>query len=156
MEALWNWAQHVHGKRIAIVNFFVQYPLYGNHLSNYVQYVARRSSDGKSSDIGSCTAWRQALNDGRYDYVIVTNPDYPFPSKAVPAEVAWTQSDAATNLLLQKSDSSGTHVWLFEIDGKLDPRGCAVALSTTSESDTGKQQTRRVITSAPVTSEEGR
>ncbi len=41
-----------------------------------------RSGDKHSSRIPDCAEWRRAINDGRYDYVVATNPGFPFPRKA--------------------------------------------------------------------------
>jgi hypothetical protein len=123
MPQIFRWARDTHHARIAIVGFFVQYPLYGSDLSNHVQYVAHRGRDHRSSRIADCVAWRQAINDGRYDYVVATNPGFPFPSKQPALEVNWTRSDPAASLLISES-INGAHAWLFRIDGRLDPSGC--------------------------------
>lgn len=123
MPRIDRWARATHHARIAIVDFFAQYPLYGTDLSNYVQYVAHRGRNRQSSRITSCAAWRQAINDGRYDYVVASNPGFPFPSRQPALEANWTRSDPAANLLITES-INGAHVWLFRIDGKLDPAGC--------------------------------
>jgi hypothetical protein len=112
-----------HDQRIAIVGFFTQYPLVGADLSNYVQYVAHRSGDKRSSRILDCADWRRAINDGRYDYVIATNPGFPFPTKAPALEVGWTGSDPAAKLI-DNETINGARAWLFEINGKLHPDSC--------------------------------
>jgi hypothetical protein len=124
MPRIYRWAEHVHSARIAIVDFFAQYPLYGKDLSNHVQYVAQRGKDRRSSRIADCAGWRQAINDGRYDYVVATNPGFPFPSRQRALEADWTRSDPAATLLISESTDFGAHAWLFEIDGRLDPAGC--------------------------------
>jgi hypothetical protein len=123
MPRIYRWAENVHSARIAIVDFFAQYPLYGKDLSNDVQYVAHRGKDRRSSRIADCAAWRQAINDGRYDYVVATNPGFPFPSRQPALEADWTRSDPAATLLINESNF-GAHAWLFKIDGRLDPAGC--------------------------------
>ncbi len=71
--------------------------------SNHVQYVAHRASDRHSSRITSCAALRQAINDGHYDYVIATNPGFPFPSRQPALEANWTRSDPAAHLMIEDS-----------------------------------------------------
>ncbi len=122
--AIDRWARDIHHVRIAIVGFSLQYPLYGSDLSNHVQSLARRGSHGASSMIGDCEAWRQALNDGRYDYVVATTPGFPFATKKPPLEAMWTRADRAATLVLHESSSAGAEAWLFRIHGKLDPPSC--------------------------------
>lgn len=121
--AIDRWARDVHHARIALVGFFLQYPLYGSDLSNHVQYVARRGSHGASSRIIDCEAWRRAVNDGRYDYVVASTPGFPFATKQPPLEAMWTRSDQAATLVLHES-SGRAEAWLFRIHGKLDPPSC--------------------------------
>ncbi|HYL52900.1 MAG TPA: hypothetical protein VEZ15_13080 [Acidimicrobiia bacterium] len=121
--AIDQWARHVHDARIGIVGFFLQYPLYGADLSNYVQYIAKRDADGTSSRITDCIAWRSAIDEGRYDYVVATTPGYPFATKQPALEATWTRSDPAATQLLQVS-AGGGKAWLFRINGQLDAAHC--------------------------------
>ena len=45
---IYKWARQVHDERIAVVGayVFLQYPLYGRDVSNYVQYVGARGPHG--------------------------------------------------------------------------------------------------------------
>ena len=115
-------ARDVHHARIGIVELALQYPFDGKDVSNHVQYLATRH-DGKSSPITTCRAWRQAVNDGRYRYVIAASPGFPFTTKKPALEAEWTRSDPAARLVLE--DSFGrAHTWVFEITRALDPGGC--------------------------------
>jgi hypothetical protein len=131
MPRIFRWAQDAQNERIAIVGFFVQYPLYGKDLSNYVQYVAHRGRDRRSSRITDCAAWRQAINDGRYTYVIATNPGFPFPTRQPAVEAGWTRSDPGARLVIEESHL-GARAWLFKIDGKLDPASCGISPASTN------------------------
>jgi hypothetical protein len=117
--AIHRWARDTHDARIAIAGFFLQYPLYGSDLSNHVQYLARRQPDGASSQITTCEAWRRAVNDGRYDYVVATGPGFPFTKPRPSVEVIWTRSDPAAHLLVHDASA-----WIFRIDGRLDAARC--------------------------------
>jgi hypothetical protein len=128
MPTIYRWAQGVHHARIAIVDFFEQYPLYGTDLSNHVQYLAIRHANGKSEPIPDCQAWRRAVNEGRYQYVVAATPGFPFVTIQPAREAAWTRSDPAAHLL-HADTYLGAHAWLFEIRGALDPNGCASAPS---------------------------
>jgi hypothetical protein len=113
--------------RIAIVGFNAQYQLYGNDLSNHVQYVAHRSGDRHSTPIRDCREWRRALNEGRYDYVVVTTGGYPFPVRQPAPEAEWTAGPDATLVIERvavERPPREAKVWLFELHGKLDPDAC--------------------------------
>ena len=122
--AIDRWAQDIHDARIGIVGLSLQYPLYGRSLSNYVQYVATRTSDGVSSRITDCRTWRRAINDGRYNYVVAASPGYPFATNKPALEAVWTRSDPAATELLQVS-RGGAKAWLFRIGGRLDADRCS-------------------------------
>ena len=110
-----------HNARFAVVGGragFKQYVFYGDDLSNYVQYVAHHGPHGAYTPITSCREWRRALNDGDYDYVIVT-PDQRSQSRS-PVEADWTGSDPAATKLLEDDLT-----FVFKLDGDLDPAGCA-------------------------------
>ncbi|MDX6426570.1 MAG: hypothetical protein QOD52_1975 [Gaiellaceae bacterium] len=121
--AIDRWARDIHDARIGIVGFALQYPLYGSSLSNYVQYVATRTSDGTSARITDCRSWRRAVNEGRYNYVVAATPGYPLATKKPALEAMWTRSDPAATELLQVSAGKGK-AWLFSIDGRLDADRC--------------------------------
>jgi hypothetical protein len=118
------WARELENTRIAIVGQVLGYPLYGRDLSNHVQYVARKGAHGAFLRIRSCREWRNALNEGRYRYLVVDTTvnlllaAHGF-SQARP-EVEWTGSDPAARRLPVASG----HERVFRIDGRLDPRGC--------------------------------
>jgi hypothetical protein len=121
--------------RIAVVGGrpgFKQYTLYGDDLSNDVQYVARHGSRGAYLPIASeaaqegddpravaqCEEWRRALNAGDYDYLIA-GPDQRTQSEP-PIEALWTGTDSAAQQLELRDD-----VYVFALNGELDPASCA-------------------------------
>lgn len=123
LVAVNRWAQSVHHSRIAIVDLVLQYPFYGTDLSNHVQYLAIRHGDGASERIPDCRAWRQALNDGRYKYVIAASPGFPLASTRPASEMDWTRSDPSAHLVAE--DSFGpAHAWVFELRGAMHPSAC--------------------------------
>jgi hypothetical protein len=119
------------GARIAVVGGrpgFKQYVFYGDDLSNHVQYVAHEGPHGaytpiaadpeNLADIGACEEWLTALNEGDYDYAVI-GPDQRTQSVS-PVEAAWTGADpAATELVADDL------IYVFELDGELDPAACA-------------------------------
>jgi hypothetical protein len=116
LGAIYEWARTVHDERIGVVGTPLQYPLYSDDLSNYVQYVGRRGSDGSFFPITSCRAWRRALASGRYDYV-VTAPNPLIPK--TPIEETWTRGDRAARVEIRDG-----HATVFRLTGPLDPAGC--------------------------------
>jgi hypothetical protein len=116
-----RWARDTENARIGIVGFFIQYPLYGQDLSNRVNYVARRGPHGAFTRIESCREWRKALNAGRYQYVVTTPFNYPGSlAPEPPEETRWTATDPAAELLRRDR----AVVSLFRLNGPLDPAGC--------------------------------
>jgi hypothetical protein len=115
--AAFAWAQDVTDARIGFAGFFQQYPLYGPDASNRVEYIGRPTPHRGFTGISTCRAWRRAVNEGHYDYV-VTAP--PFVSDTdEPRESSWmTGSDAVTEVLHVRLDR------VFRIDGALDPDEC--------------------------------
>jgi hypothetical protein len=114
---MYAWARDVHDARIGIVRNSFQYPLYGEDLSNYVQYVGRPGRNGSFDDIARCDEWRRALNEGRYEYVLVS-PPAAFVREP-PEAMAWTEEDPAASVVLKHGNAV-----LFRLDGELDPDGC--------------------------------
>ncbi|MGH2984923.1 MAG: hypothetical protein ACRDK5_11865, partial [Solirubrobacterales bacterium] len=121
--------------RIAVVGGrpgFKQYVFYGDDLSNHVQYVARHGSHGTFTPIASeaaqkgedpdaveqCEEWKQALNEGDYEYVVI-GPDQRTLALS-PVEAQWTGSDPAATQL-EESDMT----FVFQLNGDLDPARCA-------------------------------
>ncbi len=123
-KAIQEWGRNLTDKRIAVVGRaagFGQYVFYGPDISNHVQYVSNRTALGGSRPIESCLQWRQRLNEGEYDYVVIT-PPLGAAAFSVPREVAWTSTDPAVKPLVQNPNSA-----VFEITGPLDIAGCEPA-----------------------------
>ena len=89
-----KWFQHENSTRVGVVGQFayLQYPFYGQNLSNYVQYLGVPGPHGTYSSFDSCTAWREAIDRGRYSYVYITTNEVTtrsaLPSAALP-EMKW-------------------------------------------------------------------
>lgn len=117
LEAAFIRARDISDSRIATITIR-QYPFYGNDLSNYVQYVGRRGDDDSFVPITNCAAWRRALNEGDYDYV-VTGSNFTGPGADLPLEADWTRDDPAAKQIVSDGPAS-----VFEIEGELDPEDC--------------------------------
>jgi hypothetical protein len=120
-----RWAKPTSDLRIAVAGTsgaYNQYGFYGDDLSNYVQYVGRHLPEADFREIERCAAFRQAVNNGDYDYLVTTpSLDLNNPSTASPSpERGWVSRDPA----VQEVVHSG-RVSVFRITGALDPNGCA-------------------------------
>ncbi len=117
----WFNEEDPHDARIAVVGGrpgFKQYVFYGDDLSNHVQYVAEEGGHGSFRPIDDCRAWRAALNQGDYDYVVI-GPDQRTQGVS-PVEAEWTGTDPAATEL-EESDMT----FVFRLSGDLDPARCA-------------------------------
>jgi hypothetical protein len=119
------WAKETGDLRIAVAGTsgaYNQYGLYGDRLENYVQYVGQTGPGGNFTRIESCPEFREAINDGDYDY-LVTTPDLdlnnPVRARTSP-ERGWVQDDPAVEQLLLVG-----RVGVFRLNGELDAGGCA-------------------------------
>ena len=116
------WVRDIRGARIAlggIRGVFTQYAFYGDALSNRVQWLGRRVADDGYARIGTCGAWRRAVNSGHFDVVITTFDPYLPGSLRNSPEGRWTESDPNARLILRQGP-----VRAFRIAGRLDPAGC--------------------------------
>jgi hypothetical protein len=105
---------------------FFSYPLYGVDDSNRVQYVGRHGAHGSLTPIGSCGAWRSALNRGGYRYVVITPSRDPWRPKLLSysPEGAWTASDPAARVVYTRL-ALGQRITVFELSGRMDPASCS-------------------------------
>ena len=89
---LQEWGREAQDARIGVVGraaAFGQYFFYGNDLSNHVQYLGEELRRGTYRPINNCVLWREAINEGDYDYV-VTTPRVGESEDRDPPENLWT------------------------------------------------------------------
>jgi hypothetical protein len=116
------WARNLRDARIAVAGIrgvFTQYAFYGTDLSNRVQWLGRRVADDGYARIGTCEAWRKAVNAGHFTHVITTFDPYLPGSLTNTPEGRWTGSDPNAKVVLRQGP-----VQVFRITGRLDPAGC--------------------------------
>ena len=124
----WAFFRTVHDARVGVVGTFggfFSYPLFGPDASNRVQYIGARGPHGSFTAITGCRQWREAINAGRYRYVVTTparDPWHPHKLHMSP-EAAWTASDPNARLALSRR-ATGQPIDVFEIRGRLDPASC--------------------------------
>ncbi len=124
LDAVARWAKPIADARVAVAGTsgaYNQYLLYGDRLSNYVQYVGREGSGGNFTGIGKCEPWIQALNEGGYDFVVTTpNLDLNQPATTNPApEGGWVRGQPNARQVLRAG-----RVAVFRLTGPLDPGRC--------------------------------
>ncbi len=116
LAALYGWVRHVSDARIALAGLGISYPLFGADLSNHVQYVGHEAPHGAFDRVRSCREWRQRLNDGRYDFVVVSANAR---GAIEPVEARWTRSDPAAAPVLHVGTAS-----VFRVSGAFGTSGC--------------------------------
>jgi hypothetical protein len=110
---LYRWGTGVSDSRIA-TSGILQYGLYGNDLSNHVQYLGRVGSDHSFREISDCRAWREHVNDGDYDYVVAM----PRFGGKRELQARWTRDPHARVIW------HSAPITVFRLIGKLDPARC--------------------------------
>jgi hypothetical protein len=119
-QLIQSWARDQRGIRIGIVGTpaaYGQYVFYGEDLSNEVRYLGEPEPHGGLTQIGSCRRWRERIDDGRFDAIVVTpeDPGSPFP----PAQLGWTATDRSAVPVLRVPPAG-----VFLLSGPLDPAAC--------------------------------
>lgn len=102
----------VRDSNVAVFGTERLYPMFGLDLSNRASKV---DVPEDTPDTELCAAWRQALHDGGFGYVVLGQE--PLTERG-PAE-EWLQSDAAVTQRYRGADAV-----VFQIEGELDPAGC--------------------------------
>jgi hypothetical protein len=126
----YDFARQQHDKRIGIVGsseiIFGQYGFYGADLSNRVEYIGQEGPDGTYRLATSCRQFRRLVNEGDYDFLIMSKftqdspeADYWYPI------FAWSKSDPALKLVVEEPEIFPQPDYVFRVDGKMDPAGCA-------------------------------
>jgi hypothetical protein len=128
LSHVWDFFRTVHRARVGVVGTFggfFSYPLWGLDDSNHVQYVGAHRPHGSFEAIATCRQWREALNNGRYEYVVTTPARDPWrPKRLAPSpESGWTRSDRAAKLVLSRR-AKGQPIAVYRIRGRMHPAGC--------------------------------
>ncbi len=107
MPVIYAWARQVQHARIGVYGTFaqLQYPLYGDHLDNWVQYLGVSGPHGAYGPFRTCAQWRRAIDAGHYGFVVVSSglqPNRPSARTRTSAEGRWTSSDPAAHLIVRE------------------------------------------------------
>ncbi|CAN5559354.1 hypothetical protein BH10ACT11_BH10ACT11_07900 [soil metagenome] len=117
-----RWARDLRDARIAVSGVrgvFNQYAFYGTDVSNHVQWLGKEGADGAYNRIGDCSDWRQAVNQGDFDYVVTMYDPYEPGRLTDTKEALWTRLDPNAKQVMRDGPVS-----VFEIKGPLDPSSC--------------------------------
>jgi hypothetical protein len=129
-QKAYAFAHAQHGKRIGIAGsgeiFFGQYGFYGMNLDNYVQYIGVEGPKGQYRLATTCRRFRREVNAGEYDYLIVSQATQDSPEAEYWYPVyAWSKTDPALELVVAEWEIVPQPDFVFEVNGKMDPAGCA-------------------------------
>jgi hypothetical protein len=129
-QEAYDFARHQQHKRIGIVGsseiIFGQYGFYGGHLNNRVKYIGVPGPHGTYRLATTCQAFRREINAGDYDYLIMSEftQDSPQAEYRYPI-YSWVKDDPAVKLVVEEPDIVPQPDYVFKVNGKLDPGGCA-------------------------------
>jgi hypothetical protein len=115
-----TWAREQHGERIGIVGTpaaYGQYVFYGDDLSNEVRYIGEPRPHGGLTQIATCRRWRERVDAGRFDAIVIT-PEDPL-SPLLPPQIAWTAAGGSAAPILRVPPAG-----VFAPTGRLDPDRC--------------------------------
>jgi hypothetical protein len=107
-------------QRIAVGGFADDYPLFGEALTNHVQYVGVEESGGLFRPATDCREWLSRLRAGHYDYVVVGVSPAAL-HRAQPREEEWTERDRAAREVLHRGFTT-----VFRLAGLADPASCSL------------------------------
>jgi hypothetical protein len=126
----YDFARRQKDKRIGIIGsseiIFGQYGFYGGDLSNHVQYIGVKGPNGTYRLPTSCPQFRRAVNEGDYDYVIMSQYTQDSPEAEYWYPIyAWAKTDAALKLVVAEPEIVPQPDYVFKVNGAMDPAGCA-------------------------------
>lgn len=126
----YTFAHDLQDQRIGIIGssqiIFGQYGFYGADLSNHVQYIGVKGPNGTYRLPTSCPQFRRTVNEGDYDYVIMSQYTQDSPAAEYWYPIyAWAKTDPALELVVAERNITPQHDFVFKVNGKMDPAGCA-------------------------------
>jgi hypothetical protein len=119
LNAAFKWARDVEDADIS-TTATRQYPLWGNDLSNRVDYLGEHKAHGGFVRATTCRRWRALINDGDYDYVVASLDRVGAGPLTFPRETAWTR-DPNARVVLEKPPTV-----VYRIEGPLPLERCSV------------------------------
>ena len=125
----YRFARNQHDKRIGIAGsgeiFFGQYGFYGKSLDNYVQYIGVPGENGSYRLATTCPGFIKQINDGEYDYLILSQFTMDAPGPYQEPVYAWVKNDPALKLVIAETDIEPQPDYVFKVNGRLNPANCS-------------------------------
>jgi hypothetical protein len=125
----YRFARNQHDKRIGIAGsgeiFFGQYGFYGKSLDNYVQYIGVPGENGSYRLATTCPGFIKQINDGKYDYLILSQFTMDAPGPYQEPVYAWVKDDPALKLVIEETDVEPQPDYVFKVNGRLNPANCS-------------------------------
>lgn len=129
-QEAYAYARKLHDKRIGIAGsgeiFFGQYGFYGADDTNHVQYIGEKGPDGTYRLATSCRQFRELINEGGYDYLIVSQATQDSPEAEYWYPIfAWLKTSSALEKVVSEPAITPQPDYVFKVKGGLDPGECA-------------------------------
>jgi hypothetical protein len=125
----YEYARNLEHQNIGIVGsseiIFGQFGFFGGHLNNHVEYIGQKGPHGSLRLATSCRQFRRVINEGEYDYLIMSQ--YTQDSKSVPfwyPIYAWVKKSPALEKVVEEPQIYPEPDYVFKVKGKLDPNEC--------------------------------
>ncbi len=129
-QEAYDYARELENQKIGIVGsseiIFGQYGFFGGHLNNSVEFIGQKGPHGSLRLATSCRQFRRLINEGEYDYVIMSQytQDSPEAEYFYPI-YAWVKDDPAMKAVVEEPHIVPEPDYVFKVEGKLDPNGCS-------------------------------
>ncbi|MBS1878623.1 MAG: hypothetical protein JST31_03840 [Actinobacteria bacterium] len=128
-QEAYDYARKLKDQKIGIVGsseiIFGQFGFFGADLSNRVEYIGQKGPHGSLRLATSCRQLRRLINEGEYDYVIMSQytQDSPLAPYRYPI-YAWIKKDPAVEKVVEEPTIVPEPDYVFKINGKLNPGEC--------------------------------
>ncbi len=132
--------QGIENSRFGVAGAYsqLQYPFYGRHLNNYVQYIGEPEPGHGYSPITTCAQWIAQVNTGHYDYIYVTAGPGESPQQLARSNYSyttWTDLDPSSRLLrrgifrteVSPRSRADVEISLYRLNGPLHLSTCSDA-----------------------------
>jgi hypothetical protein len=117
LNAAFAWSRDISDARI-VTTSTRQYPLFGNDLSNHVQYLGIDRPHGGFEAPKTCQRSLQLLNEGDYDYAVATKDRLEKDKPPYPPLAKWLEH-AGAKAILRKPPAV-----VFKLERRLNPEAC--------------------------------
>jgi hypothetical protein len=125
-STIYRWANTVHHAKVGVSGLILNYPLFGDDLTNQVVFVGVRTSHDYYSTPSNCAAWRKAVDAGPFHYVVVSGPVTPSNAPNGSAD-RWTKTDRSAHVVataIAITINGYVRTDVFALRGRLHPGQC--------------------------------